>query len=151
LVEIVDDDVEVATSVDTSIHQIDMFVMSNEQGVSNKEGDQDDSEGSTNNTLNGTTGHHLLDPDTEKIHSRIDACIEAGATLPTVHVADLLCRTFISEPDETGEQMRASISKIKAMEDTSADYMQRMYKFQCKVRDKVSEEIKTYNQIRPVE
>jgi hypothetical protein len=102
-VETVDDDVRATTPVDTSVHQMDMFAMSNEWGVS--EGDQDDSEGSTNDTLNNTTGHHPLDQDTEKIHSRIDACIKAGGTLPTVQVTDLLGRTFISEPAETGEQM----------------------------------------------
>ena len=43
--------------------------------------------------------------------------------------------------------MRARISRIETTEETSADYSQRMYKFQCKVRDKVFKEIKTYNQM----
>ena len=34
LVETVDDDGEVTTPVDTDIHQVDMFAMSNERGVS---------------------------------------------------------------------------------------------------------------------
>jgi hypothetical protein len=129
-VETVADDVEATTPVDTSVHQVDMFAMSNELGVSNEEGNQDNSEGSTNDTLNNITGHCPLDPDMEKIHSRINAHIEAGGILPTVQVADLLGHTFISEPNETGEQMQARVSKIEATEDTSADYMQRMYKFQ---------------------
>ena len=109
--------------------------------------DQDDSGEFSNNTLDETPSHRPLDPDTEKIHSRIDACIEAGGTLPTVEVADLLGRTFISEPDETGEQMRARISRIKMTKEATADYLQRMYKFQCDVGDRVFEEIKTCNQM----
>jgi hypothetical protein len=105
LVETADDDVEATTPADTNVHQVDMFAMANEQGMSNKEGDQDDSEGSTNNTVDDTTGHRPLDPNREKIHSLIDTHIEAGGTLTTVKVADLLGCTFISEPNETGEQM----------------------------------------------
>jgi hypothetical protein len=48
--ETVDNDTMVDTAVDTSVQQMDMFAMSNELGMSNKEGDQDDSEGSTNDT-----------------------------------------------------------------------------------------------------
>ena len=43
--------------------------------------------------------------------------------------------------------MRAKISRIEVIKETSADYSQRMYKFQCNVGDKVFEEIKTYNQM----
>jgi hypothetical protein len=145
LVETVDDDGEVTTPVDTDIHQVNMFVMSNKRGLSKC--DQDDSQDSTNDTPNNTTGHCPLDPDTEKIHSRINAHIQAGGTLSTIQMADLLGRTFISEPDETGEQMWARISRIEGTERTSADHTQRMYKFQCKVEDKVFEELKTYNQM----
>ena len=141
----VDDDGEVTTPVDTDICQVDMFAMSNEQEVSKD--DQDASQESFNDTPDNTTGHRPLDPDTEKIHSRIDAYIEAGGTLPTIQVADFIDHTFISEPDETGEQMRTRISRIKATEETSADHTQRMYKFQCNVGDKVFEELRTCNQM----
>jgi hypothetical protein len=80
-VETVEDDGEVTTPVDTDIHQVDMFAMSNKREVSKD--CQDDSQESTNDTPDNTTGHHPLDPDTEKIHSRINACIKAGGTLPT--------------------------------------------------------------------
>ena len=43
--------------------------------------------------------------------------------------------------------MWARISRIEGTERTSADHTQRMYKFQCKVGDKVFEELKTYNQM----
>jgi hypothetical protein len=105
-VETVDNDGEVTTPVDTDIHQVDMFAMSNEGEMSKD--DQGDSQESSNDTPNNTTGHRPLDPDTEKIHSRIDACIEAGGTLPTVKVADLLGCTFISEPNETGRGLARS-------------------------------------------
>ena len=103
LVETVDDDEDVVSTVAIGTHQIDMFAMSNEREVTTD--DQDDSRESSNNTLDDTPSHRPLDPDTEKIHSRIDAYIEAGGTLPTIEVTDLLGPTFISEPDETGEQM----------------------------------------------
>jgi hypothetical protein len=137
LVKTVDDDGEVTTPVDADIHQVDMMAMSNKQGV--PEDNQDDSQESSNDTPESTTGHRPLDRHTEKIHSRIGAYVEAGGTLPTIQVADLLGRTFISKPDETGEQMWARISWIEASEETSADYIQWMYKFQCKVGDKVFE------------
>jgi hypothetical protein len=145
LVETVDDDGEMITPVTVDTHQINMFAMSNERGM--PEDDQDDSQDSSNDTPDDATSHRPLDPDTERIHSRIDAFIVLGGTLPTIEVANLLGCTFISEPDETGEQMWAKISRIEATEETSADYTQRMYKFQCEVRDKVFEEIKTYNQM----
>ena len=113
------DDGEMITLVTVDTHQIDMFAMSNEWGL--PEEDQDDSQDSSNDNPDEATSHHPLDPDTERIHSRIDAYIKAGGTLPTIEVADLLGRTFISEPDETGEQMQAKISRIEATEETSAD------------------------------
>jgi hypothetical protein len=145
LVETVDDDNEVTTPTTIDTHQIDMFGMPNVRGVSTD--GQDNSPESSNDTLDDTPSHRRLDLDTEKILSRIDAYIKAGGKLPTIEVADLLGHTFISEPDETGEQMWVKISRIEATKETSADYSQRMYKFQCEVGDKVFEEIKTYNQM----
>ena len=52
--------------------------------------DQDDLRESSNDTLDDTPSHRPLDPDTDKIHSRIDTYIKAGGTLPTIEVADLL-------------------------------------------------------------
>jgi hypothetical protein len=98
------------------------------------ESDQDDSEESSNDAVDETSQHQPLDPDTARIHSRIDAYIEAGGTLPTVDVGDLLGRTFISKPDENGEQMRTKISGIETTEESTNDDSQRMCKFRCEVK-----------------
>jgi hypothetical protein len=109
--------------------------------------EQDDSDESSNDTINDASHHQPLDLDMTKIHSRIDAYIKARGTLPTVQVGDLLGCTFISEPDEEGEQMRAKNSGIHATGVTTLDDMEQLYKFKCKVKDKVFEEIMTYNRM----
>ena len=55
--------------------------------------------------------------------------------MSTVDVGDLLDRTFISEPDENGEQMRADLWNRDHRESTS-DNMQRLFKFKCEVKTK---------------
>ena len=85
--------------------------------------------------------------ESEKIHSRIDDYIEAGGTLPTVNVSDLMGRTFITDPQENGEQTRAEVVGIEGLNEATADNAQRLYKFRCKVGDKVYEEIMTYNRM----
>jgi hypothetical protein len=56
LAETVDDDVEVTAPEDTNVQQIYMFATSHERV------NQDNSEGSSNDTLDDTTGHWPLDP-----------------------------------------------------------------------------------------
>ena len=126
---------------DINVNAIDMFGAP----VSNPE--QDDSEESSNDTVDEASLHQPLDPDTAAIHSQIEAYIRAGGTLPTVDVGDLLDRTFISEPDENGEQMRARIRGIETTEKSTSDNTQRSFKFKCEVKDKVFEEILTYNRM----
>ena len=109
--------------------------------------DQDDSEESSNDTVDEISHHQPLDPDTAAMHSRIEAYIQAGGTLPTVDVSDLLGHTFISEPDENEEQMRARIGGIETTEESTSDDTQRLYKFKCEVNDKAFEEILTYNRM----
>jgi hypothetical protein len=132
---------------DINIHQIDMFGLSDDQEKSDHDdqSEQDDSDESSNDTVNETSRHQPLDPDTARIHSRIEAYIKAGGTLPTVHVGELLGRTFISEPDEEGEQLRTKISGIETTDEPTNDNTQQLYKFKCEVNDKVFEEIMTYN------
>jgi hypothetical protein len=109
--------------------------------------EQDDSDKSLNDTIDDASHHQPLDPYTAKIHSRIDACIKSGGTLPTIQVGDLLGHTFFSEPDEKEEQVRAKISGIDATGDTTLDDMERLYKFKCKVKDNVFKEIMSCNRM----
>ena len=46
-----------------------------------------------------------------------------------------------------GEQRRIQIESIEATKDATADYTERLYKFKCKVKDEVNEEIMTYNRM----
>ena len=92
LVEMVEE--ESPMTEDINVNVIDRF------GMPEANPDQDDSEESSNDTVDEISQHGPLDPDTASTHSRIEACIRAGGTLPTVDVSDLLGCTFISEPDE---------------------------------------------------
>ena len=122
-----------------------MFAVSNDRSL--PEDVQDDSHESTNDDTGGTPSHGLLDPDTMKIHSRIELTSKPEAHCPTINVADLLGCTFISEPNENGVQMRARISGIETTKETSTDCSQRMHKFRVKVSNKTFKEIKTHNQM----
>ena len=109
--------------------------------------EQDDSATASNDESDENVQHQPLDPDTQKIHSRIDDYIKRGGSLPTIDVSDLLGRSFISNPDVNGEKRHIQIDSIEATKDATADYTERLYKFKCKVKDKVYEEIMTYNRM----
>jgi hypothetical protein len=100
---------------DFNVQQINMFGLSDDQAEPDQDNqlEQDDSEESSNDVVDEISHHQPLDPDTARIHSRIDAYIEAGGALPTVDVRDLLGHTFISEPDEEGEQVLAKSAGLK--------------------------------------
>ena len=105
-----------------------------------------DSETSTTDTKEESP-HKPLDWKSRKIHSRIDEYIASGGTLPTIDVSDLMGRTFITDPQDDGEQTRATVVGIEGLEEATADNAERLYKFRCKVKDKVYEEILTYNRM----
>ena len=138
---------ELPMTEDINVQQINMFGMSCDQAERdpNNQMEQDDSDESSNDTIDDASHHQPLDLDTAKIHSRIDACIKARGTLPAIQVGDLLGCTFISEPDGEGEQICAKISSIDATGDTTMDGMKQRYKFKCEVKDKVFEEIMICN------
>ena len=108
LVETVED--ESPMTEDINGNAIDMF------GTPMSNPEQDDSEESSNDTVDEASLHQPLDPDTAAIHSQIEAYIKASGMMPTVDVGDLLDHTFISEPDENGEQIRARICGIETTE-----------------------------------
>ena len=55
------------------------------------------------------------------VRSKRDKRVELGQRLPNVDASKLLGRTFISEPDEKGEQLRAKIESIIPLGDHTAD------------------------------
>ncbi len=81
------------------------------------------------------------------ITSALNDILDKGGSLPTIDVESLLGRTFISQPDEAGEQARAKVEEGKPTNETTADGTQQLLKFKYSVGDKVFEEVMTYNQM----
>ena len=77
----------------------------------------------------------------------MEEILENGGKLPELDSADILGRTFITTPDDDGEQRRARIEEAKPVEHRTADDMQPLWAFKCRVGDKVFEEIVTYNRM----
>ena len=71
-----------------------------------------DSEASTTDTKE-ESAHKPLDWKSRKTHSRIDECIASGGTPPTIDMSNLMGRTFITDPQDDGEQTRATVVGIE--------------------------------------
>ena len=65
--------------------------------------------------------------------------------MPVFDVSDLINRTYITNPDENGEQLQAVIDRIEKTKERTADKKEMLYKFRAKAGDKVYEEMMTYN------
>ena len=83
----------------------------------------------------------------EFITSLHEESIKKGASLPTIDVTDILNRTFITTPDEDGEQKRAKIEDVEVMEERTPDGTEPLLKFKCSVGQEKFEEIMTYNRM----
>ena len=79
--------------------------------------------------------------------SAIEAAHGKDATLPTIEGNDILGRTFISTPDENGEQFRTQIVDVELLQDRTADGAEPLLRFKCKAGNKRFEEIMTYNRM----
>ena len=75
--------------------------------------------------------------------SRHEEAIMNGATLPTIDTSELVGRTFISNPDEEGNQVRAKVEDIEPLEDWTADRTEQLFRFRCKHGEKIFEELLT--------
>ena len=75
----------------------------------------------------------------------MEDAVKNGADLPTINIEDLIGRTFISTPDENGEQDRAQIEGAEFLQDMTADEAQPLIRFKCKVGDRRFEEVLTYH------
>ena len=69
------------------------------------------------------------------------------SSFATVDVSELLKRSFITLPDEDGEQHRAVIEEVLPTGETTADKTEPLFKFKAKVGSKVFEEVLTYNRM----
>ncbi|CAB9515932.1 expressed unknown protein [Seminavis robusta] len=64
-----------------------------------------------------------------------------GGDLPIIDITNLLNRTFITHPNEEGEQHRAKIVSAEATGETNADGSAAVYRFKCKHGDEYFEEV----------
>ena len=71
------------------------------------------------------------DPPKEFLRSAMEEVLEKGGELPTLASADILGHTFITTPDEEGEQVRAKIEGVWPHEEKTADQMDPLWKFKC--------------------
>ena len=81
------------------------------------------------------------------LRSAMEDTVQNGGSLPTIDVKDIVGRTFITTPDAEGEQFRAKIHEAEFLQQRTADEMQPLIRFHCRVGDKRFEEIMTYNRM----
>ena len=80
-------------------------------------------------------------------HSNLPPDVLEDGELPTIDVTNLLNRTFIANPDDSGQQTRAKVISAVPVNETDADGVDQIYKFRCKHGDAVFEEIVSYNKM----
>ena len=66
---------------------------------------------------------------------------------PKLDVEDIIGRTYITDPDENGEQGRAKIVEMHPTGDVTPDGKQAIHRFKCKYKDKFFEEVMSYNKM----
>ena len=81
------------------------------------------------------------------LHSLQEEDVIEGGPMPTVDVKGLLNRTFISNPDEEGVQVRAKVVSAQPTMQTDADGTDAVYRFKCKHGDQFFEEVLSYNKM----
>ena len=101
-------------------------------------------------TNNGEKNDPNIHPDAAKktfLKSAMEDAVKNGHDLPTIDVADILGRTFITSPDHEGEQKRAQIEDAEFLQQRTADGAEPLIKFKCRVGNERFEEILTYNRM----
>ena len=77
-----------------------------------------------------------VDPGAAKktfLRSAMEDAVNQGGNLPTIDVTDTLGRTFITSPNESGEQVRAQIESAEFTQQRTSDEMEPLLRFKCKV------------------
>ena len=106
----------------------------------------------------GIEDHVELDKDPESevfynqirkdvAHSNLPKDVLEGGELPTIDITNLLNRTFITNPDDSGQQSRAKVISAEPTGETDADGVDQVYRFRCKHGDKIFEEVISYNKM----
>ena len=116
--------------------------------VSDEDGESDDEDDDTPGIgYNGTKPEAVLPEKETFLSTAMEDAVKNGGDLPTINIDDIIGRTFITSPDSDGEQVRAQIEEASFLQQRTADEMEPLIKFQCKVGNKRFEEIMTYNKM----
>ena len=81
------------------------------------------------------------------LRSRRERAVKAGRPLHNIDTSTLLGRTFINDPNEEGEQVRAKIDDIIPTGDWTADRKHRLFRFKAKVGEQRFDKVLTYNKM----
>ena len=73
--------------------------------------------------------------------------VNKGGDLPTIDITDILGRMFITSPNESAEQTRAHIEDAEFTQQRTADEMEPLIRFKCRVGDERFEQVLTYNRM----
>ena len=93
------------------------------------------------------------DPKVRKFRREIDREIvksrsgKEESELPTIDIGNLVGRTFITNPDDDGEQHRAKVLEAYPTGDTTADGKDAILRFKCQQGDRMFEEVMSYNKM----
>ncbi len=120
--------------------------------VQEEQGDKPNEEAKVDDNMEDAGGDEETDtkekPSLEEvIRSAMEHVINKGGRMPTLNADHILGRTFITTPDEEGEQKRAKIIDIEATGEKASDGKQPLFKFKCAVGEDRFEEIMTYNRM----
>ena len=88
-----------------------------------------------------------VQPETVRIRTAMEDIIANGGNLPEVNINEIIGKSFISMPNEKGEQKHAKITDVDITDEKATDRDEQLLKFRCKVGEKTFEEILTYNQM----
>ena len=81
------------------------------------------------------------------LKTAMEDAVNNGHDLPTIDVSNILGRTFITTPDHEGEQKHAKIKDGEFLQQRTADEMEPLLRFKCKVGEERFEQILTYNRM----
>ena len=110
--------------------------------------DEDDAHDVEERTNDGSNPN--VNPEAAKkthLRTAMEDVVNSGGDLPTIDITDILGRTFITSPNESGEQTRARIGDAEFTQQRTADEMEPLIKFKCRVGDKRFEQVMTYNRM----
>ena len=82
-----------------------------------------------------------------RLRTEMEDAVNRGMPLPEFDIHEVIGKTFISMPDENGEQRRTKIVDVDVDDEKAVDRNEQMLRFKCQVGEDTFEEVLTYNQM----